>query len=407
MRKYLVFILPLLALTGCLTDTINGPQAVLRPVLPPSAVYYQSITGTTNVQIRWNPPLADTQNNFKGYFIDIFNSKPSSDVSLTVDSVFGNPIDSMQVLKTDTSWISSGHMVQGGRYTAYVWGVRFPDPKKPDSVVKSQYWGAISFNFDSRKVYAPKELYASSNSSNAVNLFWTPSESDTNIGMAGYIIRYQDTLNNSSHVIFYSRQIKDSSTTQFVRGKYYTTISPIALQGLTTSPFEKEYKYWVKAVRKDSVESDDSIGIVWSGAENLSAQVTSLDTGIFLGISNFTYQILLTNPGSSRFRCTQSGGNFVLTGNANTNNPTFFSTQVDNDSTLDVNFTKGVFRASDFSQNQLTFPAAGKSIVYALFNDGTRARLLFQQSQDTLSHISTTQLQARFQPPEVPQLPFW
>jgi hypothetical protein len=407
MKRIILYLLPAaLFMGGCLQDNIIGPQKIARPVNPPTGVYYLSVTGTLNLQILWNPPLADTQQNFKGYFIELFNSTPYIPLSSDgIDSIYGQQIDSAHVPKIDTNYTFMGKVVQGGRYTVRIWGERFPDPTKPDSVVLSQFYASLSFNFDSRPVYAPTEIYASSAGPTTVNLFWGRSAnfSDTNVGMAGYIIRYQDPLNNASHVAYYTRlPFSDTAISSLVQGKY--NYAQVTLPGNTSPPFEKEYTIWVKAIRRDSVESADSIGITWSGAERFGPLSATLDTGIFIGQSNFNYTMTQIPLASAQFQVTQSGANFVI---VSQNNNTQFASQVDIDSTLDRSFPKKVFMTSDFNQTQISFPSNSPSIIYALFNGGGRARLLFLQGQDTVTHLITNQIQASFQPIEPSQLPFF
>ena len=104
--------------------------------------------------------------------------------------------------------------------------------------------------------------------------------------------------------------------------------------------------------------------------------------------------------------------NFVIRSTTNNNKyNTLFVNQTAPDSTLDINYLSKPFAVSDFTQTQISFPLnstpnAG-TIIYALFPGGARARLLFTQTQDTLTHLSTNQIQASFQPQETSQLPFF
>jgi len=427
MKKYLFLILTSAALiAGCLSDTIDKPQVVAQLILQPPAVYYKCITtygmATDSLQVLWNPSTVDIQQNFKGYFVELFNSAPYYIPSTDgTDSTLGSPIDFQQVPKIDTSCIFTGKVIQGSldikqgnRYTVKVWGERFPNPAKPDSMVLSQFPTRLSFNFDSRPVLAPDSIFASSASSSSVNLFWLPSKSEINIGMAGYIVRYIDPANSSAHVIYFSRFPKDTSKSQLIQGRYEYASTPINVPANLAPPFEREYVFWVKAVRQDSTESDDSIGIHWSGAEQLST-VATLDTGIFIGIANFSYTMQQTDPNgvNSLLQITQPSGptgNFVIMSYMN---QTLFVNQVVSDTglTLSRNFLKAPFAVSDFTQTQISFPASSASntstIIYALFPGGSRARLLFTVTQDTVSHLSTNQIQASFQPQETPQLPFF
>src|SRR6185436_13575242 len=123
MTKYLFLLLVLAA--GCLPDPIEGPQVVPQPVFPPGAIYYRSITGTQDLEIRWNPPLAAIQENFKGYFLRLYLSDTSGALSGTVDTGLLALIDSVHVPKSDTIFTFFGKVVQGGRYTIRIWGEKF------------------------------------------------------------------------------------------------------------------------------------------------------------------------------------------------------------------------------------------------------------------------------------------
>ncbi len=410
MKKYLFLIVGLGLITGCLSDTITGPQIVSRPILAPGQVFYKCLT-PLDLRVSWNPSTVDTQQNFKGYFVELFRSNPYfSGSSDGIDSVFASPLDSVHVPKSDTMYTFIGKVVQEGRYTVRVWGERNPDPQKPDSIVKSQTSSNLSFYFDSRPVFAPKEIYASSNSTNGVNLFWSQSPSIMQKGLAGYVIRYKDPNMTNPHLIYLSRpSIQADSSSLLINGKYNHEIevTPTNIGNI----LEKEYTFWIKAIRKDSVESDDSISITWSGAERLST-VAKLDTGIAIGINNFTYAIQQTDPNGTipSFQITQSGGNFVIIGKNNTQ----FVNKYVQDSGLDKNYLSKPFDVSDFTETQISFPAVssstGGTIIYALFPTNTyvsRARLFFTQIQDTVTHLVTNQIQASFQPKETPQLPFF
>ena len=265
----------------------------------------------------------------------------------------------------------------------------------------------LSFDFDSRPVLAPKEIYASSNSPSNVNLFWSQSPSIKQKGLAGYIVRYIDPTSSATHVIYLNRFLSLSDTSSsLINGKYnvQTVTAPVNVN----PPQEKEYTFWVKAIRKDSLESDDSIGITWSGAERLST-IATLDTGIYLGTANFAYVMQQTDPnGPALFQITQSGGNFIIVGK----NSTQFANQIDTSLNLDRNYLSKPFAVSDFTQSQITFPSSTNTstIIYAYFPGNVyvnRARLLFTQIQDTVTHLTTNQIQASFQPQESAQLPFF
>ncbi|MDP4221501.1 MAG: hypothetical protein Q8896_13780, partial [Bacteroidota bacterium] len=377
MKRYLFPILPLLVLVGCLSDTIDGPQVVPRPILQPGAVYFKCITNTTNLLVTWNPSPVDTQQNFKGYFLLLYQSAPySTPGSNLIDSPFYPPIDTAHVSKSDTmyTFINNPKIVQGGRYTVMIWGERYPDPANKDSLVLSQFPASLSFNYDSRPVFAPSELYASSGGPTLVNLFYSRSVSDKNLGMIGYIVRYIDTTNRNAHLTYLATFPKDTFSAGLLLGKYKQQF--VSAPGDVSPPVEKSYKFWVKAIRQDSVESDDSIGIVWSGAEIVppSPLGVKLDTGVFMGPFGFGYNLVQTDLSNGwQLKLSKSGTEIVVSSNSNANSLTRFSTHIDHDTNLSFNreFYSAPFPVSDFTESQVSFPAAGAAgegtMIYAYF----------------------------------------
>src|ERR1043165_474400 len=83
-------------LYGCLGDEVDRPTVVPRLVFAPGLTYYQAITNTTDVQVRWNRSVSDTQQNFKGYFVKLFTSKTVSTNLFEEDSVMDR-LDSVHV----------------------------------------------------------------------------------------------------------------------------------------------------------------------------------------------------------------------------------------------------------------------------------------------------------------------
>ncbi|MEP7234668.1 MAG: hypothetical protein ABI778_05165, partial [Ignavibacteriota bacterium] len=385
MKKKLFVFIPILALlAGCLGDSVTEVQVVERPIYPPGQVFYSAITGTLDLQIRWNPSVVDTQGNFKGYLVKLYKSTATP--GIITDTAIGALLDSIHVPKTDTSKIFTNRVTQEGRYTVKVWGERNPDPAVPDSVVTSVGSSDLSFDFDSRELFAPKEIYASSNGQNGVNLFWSKSNWEGNIGAAGYVIRYVDPDNSSSHLSFLAKTYLDSSNT--VRG--YRTAFVVTPPNLTT-PVEKRYKFWIKAIRKDSVESADSISIIWSGAEMIppGGIPVKLDTALFFGAVGFGYNMVQVDPNDANnalLQVTTSGTDVVLIGK----NGTQFSSKIDQDSALrfSTNFLAAPLANADFNMPQISFPAVGTpdqgTMIYALFPGGSRARILLSSSQDSL-----------------------
>jgi hypothetical protein len=402
MKKYILLFLPLfLFFTGCLSDNIDVPVVESRKVLQPNAAYYKSITGTLDLEIRWNPSINDYQDNFKGYFIKLYNSM-GSDIPGEIDSnIIEPPIDSVHVPKSDTLYTFVNKVVQDGRYTVRIWGERVTDPATPNVFVLSLFPVELSFTFDSRPVKAPKLIFASSAFSSSVNLFWDTSASSSNKGFAGYKIRMKEVGNSAAHLI----DVPYSTNNRI--GNLFR--AQVSVTGNPTPPVEKSYQFFIKAIRKDSVESDDSVSITWSGAERLSLPV-KMDTGLFIGIIGFNYGIQQTDPNGSNalLQVSQSAGNFII----DAKNGTQFVKDIYRDTgidPLDRNYLPAPFANSDFTETQLSFPATITDgvIVYALFTGGSRARLLFHSDSTSIANGNTIRVDASFQPIENPQLPFF
>jgi hypothetical protein len=233
--------------------------------------------------------------------------------------------------------------------------------------------------------------------------------------MYGYIIRYKDPDNNSSHLTYLLRTTTLDSALVKAKRTILVTTPPNP-----QPPVEKRYQFWIKAIRKDSVESADSIGIIWSGAEFVppGAIPVKIDTGLFFGAAGFINNMVQVDPGgpNAYVQIMHSGTDIVISGK----NGTQFSAQKDKDSGLyfNRNYFANPFSNSDFNQSSINFPAVGKdfenTMIYALFPGGSRARILFLSSQDSVTHVkgyirsdNTIEVQASFQPIEPTQLPFF
>src|SRR5438105_2094735 len=114
MRKYFFFTIAIFG-AGCLSDEITKPEAQYLPVYQPGGIYYKAITGTLDLEIRWNPPVSSIQQNFKGYFLKLYNSVDQGVDKK--DSIDGPPIDSVHVPKSDTLYTFLNKVVQDRRYT--------------------------------------------------------------------------------------------------------------------------------------------------------------------------------------------------------------------------------------------------------------------------------------------------
>jgi hypothetical protein len=412
MKKQIGILLLLsVMLFGCLGDDVDRPTIVPQLVFAPALTYYKAITSTTDVQIRWNRSSTDLQKNFKGYFVKLFSSQIDS-TNLLGEDITLEELDSVHVGPGDTSY-TFHNLSLLKRYTAEVFGERFSN----DTPVYSENKSFISFTYDSRAVLAPKNIYASSASGTIVNLFWDSSESEPQENFAGYIIRYRDTSQTNSHVI--EPPGGRISAKGFTPGSLIRLLS-VTVPGNTFAPLEREYKFWVKAIRTDSVESDDSIGISWSGAERLGGLQVLIDTGVFVGANGSgSYAIATVDVSnvSAYFTPHFDGTTLTLAGLHSTT----FATRTDMiDSTgMDHFGFSSPINENEYTQTSVTLPAPtgnGGIQVYALMPSG-RARLFIPSIRDTLGvsrYVSTASngqksitVTASYQPVSPAKLPYF
>src|SRR5690349_14344139 len=98
---------------GCLGDDIVE-EVKYRPILQPPFVKFKA-EAPGNLIAQWAPSLTDTQTNFKGYYVELYESAP--DTTSEIDSVY-KLIGSAHVPKSDTSYIFRD--IPPGRYSLWV-----------------------------------------------------------------------------------------------------------------------------------------------------------------------------------------------------------------------------------------------------------------------------------------------
>ncbi|MDP4200146.1 MAG: fibronectin type III domain-containing protein [Bacteroidota bacterium] len=303
--SYLVLSFSSFLFSGCLSDPITGPEVRPRLVLPPQRVMFTSpvssfvAPATGDMVIRWTRSTADTQLNFKGYYVKVWTSQPDTDQLGTPSESDLQLVDTAHIAKVagriDTS--VTFHTLPLGRYTAVVWG-----EKATDTLGYSLDSARLHFDFDPRPLMNPTNLRATSTSPTTVQLRWDLPSTNKNIGMFGYIVYYHDpiqTRNDSGH---YAQFVPagDSANTATV------TIPPLLtpLRGASEHP----YRMWVKAIRKDSAMfyGSDTNEIVWAGAEINPPQAFSLKHDSIgnpipdSGYHGFRHSIFMGRPANSQ-----------------------------------------------------------------------------------------------------------
>lgn len=409
--KYSIAIIVVLAgvvFNGCLSDNVDLPEVKARPTYPPGYIFYGSFENK-DLQIRWTRSPSDTQLNFRGYFVQLFTSAksskwtPANPIDDTIkfvvdDSVFRQPTTGY----LDTSTILKN--IDTGRYTVYVWGVRYAPQASPDSLILSETPAIFSFDNDPRPVLVPAGLFASSGAGpTSINLSWPRSASEKNVGFSGYVIRYLDTIKTSGAVLtelLRFEVIQSDTIAALPAFENRSVVVPVNPQTLTFR--EYPYKFWIKAIRKDSVESADSVGIVWSGAERTAQFAVKLDTGMFVGQVNTTFAIAQTTIDNPSAEFTMHFDGSKLTVEA-IGSGTSFATRVDS-SSLDQTYYAAPFADNEFTESSLTLPApgVGGSVIYALLPGGNRARIFIGRDATSGGYVNPTTnsvtLTASFQP---------
>jgi len=354
-------------LIGCLGDPVTEPQIVPRHVLQPQTATLEAITGTNDIKAKWTPSQTDTQQNFKGYYVELYRSVKYSDSSYVgEDSLLEPMLAKAHVQKSDTSYIFSAFTTSGNRYSIRVYGEQFTDPAFPDSITLSKDYANASLDYDSKPVVAPTTFRGGSLGTNSVRLQWSQSPSVSNVGFVGYIIRYRDNTNTKSLI-------------QTVRTGKLETFLTVNVPSTSSQTFITPYSFSIKALRNDSTESADSTILLWSGAwavPQVGIRDVKIDTLIFIGQTNQYYDLIVTDKPEAQIRPDTSNGDITLTALSGAK----FASRIDSGTSLDSVCYELSFDDALFTQTSITLPRysnAGGTIVYILFAEGTRARLIF------------------------------
>lgn len=354
-------------LIGCLGDPITEPQIVPRLVLQPQSATLEAITGTNDIKAKWTPSPTDTQQNFMGYYVELYRSAKYSDSSyIGEDSLLDPILAKAHVPKSDTSYIFPNFTISGNRYSIRVYGERFPDPANPDSIILSKDYANASLDYDSAPVLAPTMFGGGSLGANLVRLQWSPSPSASNPGFSGYIIRYRDNTNTKSLI-------------QTVRVGKFETFSTVNVPATSSQNVIIPYSFSIKALRNDSTESADSTMLIWSGAwsvPQVGVRDVRIDTLIFIGQTNQYYDLIVTDRPEAQIRPDTSIGDITLTALSGAK----FASRIDSGTSLDSVCYDLPLDDALFTESSIVLPRysnAGGKIVYILFAEGTRARLIF------------------------------
>jgi len=309
--KFILFIVVCATLGGCLAD--NGPivQVVPRLVLAPQNPRFQAVNFippvSGSILVKWNRSIADTQLNFKGYFVKLWTSDTigviqgdPDNLDTLIDSVRINRIGS-RIPDTFYTFTQSklGSSIPIGRYTVVVYGV-----KANDSGTLSQDSSMYSALFDPRPLLDPTNLRATSLGPTQIGLRWTPSPEDSSSRFFRYVIYYRDTTkNDTGHVIALDQKAATITDTNGVKFGWDDSTAIVNVPGVTPqngTTIEWPYQFWIKSQRIDSTffYGSDTNSETWAGAESLPSP--GVDSGgwggfhnsIFIGTFNHAYAIV-------------------------------------------------------------------------------------------------------------------
>ncbi len=383
-------------LAGCLSDPITAPQVFYRGIFKPNTIThrdtnYNAATQMGDLVIRWTRSESDTQLNFKGYYVKLYRGIHDPIDTITHAIIPDGPaIDSVHVARGVHQYIFKNLAL--GLYSDAVWGERFENPARPDSLTLSFDSAAEGFSFDPRPLLNPTNLRAVAGGPNSVKLMWDLPATDTNSNVAGYVIYYHKAL-----------PIHDT----LLRTQYVTLlhVDTVTISGLPNGPDvfpETDFTFWIKTLRGDStLGGPDSSMVTWAGAVQLtnagqgdstnSLEVVS-GNGIFIGQNNQGYAIASERNDSALVKINISGQQVTLSGAQ-------FVSSGDEANRIDSIYYLTPYQISDYSQSSFVLPNSSSHngfVVYALLpnpdqslsSEPLHVRFFFRKDPSTGTFVS-------------------
>lgn len=396
-------VLTLGTLASCMDDPITFDEPVPQNIYRPNSIGFRFInympgSPTGSIRIYWSNSSSDAQPNFGGYVARILTFD-SIRIEGTDKYIQRSKIFAEQVVSKTTFEAIFDNVPIDQEYVFAVWGMRNPDPAKPDSLILSRDSVATRtvegtnkrILFDPRPLDNPTVIRAASINSTTVLLQWDKPATHMQGNILSYTVYYRDPskLNDSSKVAG-SALWTDSSM---------RVNPPGAVVGQGVSPV-KEYEYWVKVVRIDSTQFySDSAVIRWSGGEqiNLGDSLGNggyhLGQGLFFGNLQGRYSAKEVAPddGTANLKIEDAGENIVVTGL----NGTRFYSIFHGASTLEVAKFTAPLSDADYSEVSIVLPKStpnGGWIIYAkLFGRNKEvSRLLLRGSGSSVVSSNNT-----------------
>jgi hypothetical protein len=296
LSKWSKRLIPLLiVLAGCLPD--NGPivQVVPRVVLAPQNPRFQAIDfsapASGSMLVKWNRSIADTQLNFKGYFVKLYKVDSTQNVDLS-NSI---PIATAQIVRSGRLLPDSTHLftqttlgptIPLGDYGVVIFGVKANDSSSL-STDSSEYFGL----FDPRPLTNPTNLRATSLGPTQIGLCWTPSPTEKDSGFFRYVIYYRDTTKNDTGRVIATNQKQSPVIDSGVTINWNDSTAIVSVPGVTPqngTTSEWPYQFWVKSERNDSTffYPGDTNSETWAGAQNLTSPGADSGSGVWGGFHN-------------------------------------------------------------------------------------------------------------------------
>ncbi len=353
--------------------------------------------------VKWNRSIADTQLNFKGYFLKLYKADTTNYYqSQTYDTTNGL-LDTVSIFHlpgriTDTfytfdsipksppSLFPKSYGIPVGTYAVDIYGLK-TDTTQHLSLLSSFYVGL----FDPLPLQNPTNLQATSTGANTVELHWTLPVTDKDTGFYQYVVYYRDTtITDTGHVV---------ATIPKGPGDTIAFVSVPPLTGSNVTATEYPYEFWVKSERNDStffygpdaLYGPDTNHIVWAGAElcpKSGSDTSGWNTGFLLvpgsksayfGSLNLQFDLALdTSDSKGQFIVDTANG--IVTLKVQGPDGIGFLNRIDYDSTLSSVFYSGPLNdptqfeppPSGTGLDSISLPlmtTKGGAIVYLMMND--------------------------------------
>lgn len=416
----LVSVLMLGTLASCMEDPITGPEGEAQTIFRPNSIGFRFLdhtpgSPTGSIRVYWSNSSSDTRPNFGGYVVRLLGVD-----TITVGSTLV-PRETQLAQKIVGKTVFEAVFEDVPLYENYifaVWGMRNPDPAKPDSLILSRDSMAVAepVIFDPRPLENPSAIRAASINATTILLEWDlPSTSDQG-NVLWYTVYYRDPSRvQDSAKVGGAIAGKDTSGSNF--RQIHVTVPPALVgQGLS---LVKEYEFWVKAIRTDSMQFyDDSTLIRWSGGERLQlSQDTLRNTlrlgqGLFIGNLQGRFGAQERDPALDNvwMKFEDGGENVTVTGLRGTR---FFATY-HGAKELDTAIFSSPVAESAFDQESMTLPKSapqGGWMIYArLFGlNGEPVRLFISATSGSIVRASNDlQIEMIYQPKTgAPPLPYF